>query len=254
MVKGGTAGVGSENLVQRTFRRMISLTERLRFDTDTATEYDRGIRRTLPTYDGLVRLANTALRLHAEDNAKVLVIGAGGGNELLEFAEHNPLWKFTAADPSEPMLKEARAKVESRFGTERAEFVSGSAGDVPMEHLYGAASCLLVLHFIDSIEEKLELLQEIRKRLEPGAPFVIACMAGNRNDPSFDELFGLWRQSWIDRSSLSELQVSEMEKTVRTLSFISQDDIEQLLRNAGFRRITQFFQTTFFSAWMCVAK
>ncbi|MGG0643573.1 class I SAM-dependent methyltransferase [Sporosarcina gallistercoris] len=230
------------------------MTDRLTFDADTATEYDRGIRRTLPTYDGLIQLANTALRLHAEDHAKVLVIGAGGGNELLEFAEHNPSWKFTAADPSEPMLKEARAKVESRFGTERAEFVQGSASAVPLEQLYGAASCLLVLHFIDSVEEKSALLQEIRKRLEPGAPFVIASMTGDRTDPSFDELFGLWRQCWIDRSSLSERQVFEMERTVRALSFISQDEMEQLLRNAGFGRITQFFQTTFFSAWMCVAK
>lgn len=230
------------------------MTERLTFDLDTATEYDRGIRRTLPTYDGLIRLANTALRMHAEDHADVLVIGAGGGNELLEFAEHNPSWKFTAADPSEPMLQEARSKVESRFGQERAEFVSGSAGDVQMEHLYDAASCLLVLYFIDSIEEKLTVLQEIRKRLKPGAPFVIASMVGDRNDPSFDELFGLWRQSWIDRSSLSELQVLEMEKTVRALSFVPSEDIVSLLRDAGFGRITQFFQTTFFSAWMCVAE
>ncbi|REB11129.1 class I SAM-dependent methyltransferase [Sporosarcina sp. BI001-red] len=229
------------------------MTEQLTFDGDTATEYDRGIRRTLPTYDGLVRLANTALRMHAGNDAKVLVVGAGGGNELLEFAEHNPTWKFTAVDPSEPMLKEARAKVEGRFGKERVNFVAGSAVDVPEGTAFGAASCLLVLHFIDSVEEKLALLQEVRRRLKPGAPFVIASMAGDRNDPSFDQLFGLWRQSWIDRSSLSEAQVLEMEKTVRALSFVPGDEIEGLLRDAGFGQVTQFFQTTFFCAWMCVA-
>lgn len=229
------------------------MTERLTFDVDTATEYDKGIRRTLPTYDGLVRLSNTALRIRAGENAEVLVIGAGGGNELLEFAEHNPTWAFTAVDPSEPMLNEARAKVEGRFGTERVDYVVGSSGDVTVENLFDAASCLLVLHFINSVEEKLTFLQEIRLRLKTGAPFVIASMAGDRNDPAFDALFGLWRQSWVDRSSLSEVQVLEMEKTVRALSFISCDEIEGLLREAGFGNITQFFQTTFFSGWMCVA-
>ncbi|VDG96599.1 Trans-aconitate methyltransferase [Lysinibacillus sphaericus] len=229
------------------------MTERLTFDVDTATEYDRGIRRTLPTYDGLIRLSNTALRLRAGENAEVLVIGAGGGNELLEFAEHNPTWALTAVDPSEPMLKEARAKVEERFEPDRVDYVVGSSGDVNAKNLFDAASCLLVLHFIDNVQEKLTFLQEIRLRLKTGAPFVIACMAGDRNDPTFDELFGLWRQSWIDRSSLSEAQVLEMEKTVRALSFISCDEIEGLLREAGFGNITQFFQTTFFSGWLCVA-
>ncbi|MCM3758466.1 class I SAM-dependent methyltransferase [Sporosarcina aquimarina] len=229
------------------------MTERLTFDADTATEYDRGIRRTLPTYDGLVRLSNTALRMRAGENAKVLVIGAGGGNELLEFAEHNPTWTFTAVDPSEPMLKEARAKVEGQFGTNRVDYVVGSTEDVSEENIFGAASCLLVLHFIDSVEEKLTLLQEVRLRMKTGAPFVIASMAGDRNNPTFDELFGLWRQSWVDRSSMSEAQVLEMEKTVRALSFVPGDEIEGLLREAGFGHITQFFQTTFFSGWMCVA-
>ncbi len=229
------------------------MTERLTFDADTATEYDRGIRRTLPTYDGLVRLANTALRMHTKENAEVLVVGAGGGNELLEFAESNPTWSFTAADPSEPMLKEARDKVQGRFGTDRVTYVVGGAADIRAENLYDAASCLLVLHFIESDAAKLELLQEIRLRMKPGAPFVIASMAGERNDPSFDRLFGLWRQSWIDRSSLSEAQVLEMEKTVRALSFVSCEEIEGLLQEAKFGGITKFFQTTFFSAWMCVA-
>ncbi|MDW0111083.1 class I SAM-dependent methyltransferase [Sporosarcina aquimarina] len=230
------------------------MAEELTFNQDTATEYDRGIRRTLPTYDGLVRLTTTALRMETDENANVLVIGAGGGNELVEFSKLNPEWTFTAADPSEPMLAEARAKVEAQIESERVKFVAGSARDVPSDHQFDAASCLLVLHFIEDEEAKVELLWEIRKRLKPGAPFVLASMVGDREDPSFEELFKLWRHSWVDRSSLSEAQVLEMEKIVRALSFVPLGTIVELLREAGFVRITQFFQTTFFSAWMCVAE
>ncbi len=227
---------------------------KLTFDQDTATEYDRGIRRTLPTYDELVRLTTTALRMETSKNANVLVIGAGGGNELLEFGEFNPGWTLTAVDPSKPMLAEARTKVEARIGLSRVDFVLGSAQDVRTNHPFDAASCLLVLHFIEDEEVKAEMLREIRKRLKPGAPFVIASMVGDREDPSFNELFTLWRHSWIDRSSLTEAEVLVMEKTVRALSFVPPNTVEQLLREAGFGRITQFFQTTFFSAWMCVAE
>lgn len=228
--------------------------EKLTFNTDTATEYDRGIRRTLPTYDGLLRLSSSALKLQTPNDATVLVIGAGGGNELVEFAEQHPSWKFTACDPSKPMLQEARQKVASRVSKERIEFVCGSAADLPLEELFDAATCLLVLHLIDCEEEKLTLLKEIRKRLKPGASFVMASMVGDREDPSFNELFALWRQSWIDRSSLTEAQVIEMEKGIRALSFIPSNQIESLLAEAGFGRITSFFQTTFFTGWMCIAE
>lgn len=228
--------------------------EKLTFNADTASAYDKGIRRTLPTYDGLLRLSSSALKLHTSNDANVLVMGAGGGNELVELAEQHPTWKFTACDPSKPMLEEARQKVAHRVTKERVEFVCGSAADLPPEELFDAATCLLVLHLIDCDEEKLELLKNIRKRLKPGASFVMASMSGDRKDPSFDELFALWRQSWIDRSSLTEAQVIEMEKSIRALSFIPSNKIEGMLVEAGFGRITPFFQTTFFSAWMCVAK
>ena len=230
------------------------MSERLTFNSDTATEYDKGIRRTLPTYDGLLRLSSSALQLHTISEANVLVIGAGGGNELLEFATQHPFWTFTAIDPSKPMLQQARDKVHAQLDAKRVEFVCGSASDLPEKQAFDAATCLLVLHFIESDEDKLALLRDIRKRLQPGAPFVIASMTGDRENPTFDTLFALWRQSWLDRTSLTEAQVMEMEKGIRALSFIPSEQVEKMLENAGFGQIVRFFQTTFFSGWMCVAE
>lgn len=226
--------------------------EKLTFDEGTATEYDKGIRRTLPTYDGLIRLSGSALRLYAGTEADVLIVGAGGGNELMEYAAHYPSWTFTAADPSAPMLAEAKRKAAS-LADGKVTFIAGSAADVPADKQFGAAACLLVLHFLETEDEKRKLLGQIRSRLAPGAPFVIASMTGDAASAEFDVQFALWRRHWLDRTSLSETQVDEMEKGIRALSFLPEEEIEQLLADAGFEQVTRFFQTTFFTGWVCRA-
>lgn len=226
--------------------------EKLTFDSTTATEYDRGIRRTLPTYDGLLRLAGSALRLHTDENAHVLLIGAGGGNELIEFAQAYPGWTFTAADPSEPMLIQAAQKAAD-LPEGQVTFVLGSAADVPENVLADAAACLLVLHFLEETAAKRRLLADIRARLKPGAPFVIASMAGAADSEELEAQFALWRQHWQDRTSLTVTQIMEMEKGIRALSFLPKEEIEQLLSDAGFGRITPIFQTAFFHGWVCMA-
>jgi tRNA (cmo5U34)-methyltransferase len=44
-----------------------------------------------------------------------------------------------------------------------------------------------------------------------------------------------------------------MEKSVRELSFIVAIQIEKLLEEASFERISPFFSTTLFGGWICHA-
>jgi tRNA (cmo5U34)-methyltransferase len=44
----------------------------------------------------------------APDDARILVLGAGGGLELKAFAEVRPGWSFVGVDPSQAMLDLAK--------------------------------------------------------------------------------------------------------------------------------------------------
>ena len=55
------------------------MTDKMDFDEEMATEYDRGVRRTLPTYDPMFRLVQAYLRANIAQQANVLIVGAGGG-------------------------------------------------------------------------------------------------------------------------------------------------------------------------------
>lgn len=230
------------------------MNKQMNFDATMATEYDRGIRRTLPTYDALFRLIQAYFRKNIEANSNLLIVGAGGGTELTTLGPENPGWAFTAVDPAPSMLDLARHKAEQVNLTDRVHFIEGTIDQVEATSLYDAATFMLVLHFIEDDAVKLQQLKSIRKRLKNGAPFVIAAMYGDRESEEFEELFALWKAYWCDTTNLSEAEVDEMEKTVRKLSFISEEKLVGMLGEAGFGHIAKFFTTNMFGGWICKAR
>jgi len=61
----------------------------------------------------------------------------------------------------------------------------------------------------------------------------------------------LWRAYWLQHTKLSPSEVAEMEKSIRSLSFMREEDILSLLRQAGFTEPSRFFATTLFGGWIC---
>ena len=222
----------------------------LKFDMEMAVEYDKGIRRALPTYDAMFRMVQSFLRAHVKDAANVLVVGAGGGNEIVTFGKANPTWTFAGVDPSEAMLDVAIQKAKNEGIEERVSIHTGTIEQIEFEETFDGATCLLVLHFVETIEEKLSLLKTVKENLKPGAPFVLVTMYGDQSKPEFDERMNLWKSIWLDLTNLTLEDVEGMEASVRELSFISAKQIEDLLEQAGFERITQFFSTTLFGGWI----
>ena len=222
----------------------------LEFDMEMAREYDKGIRRALPTYDAMFRMVQSFLRANVKEDAKVLVVGAGGGNEIMTFGKANPAWTFAGVDPSEAMLEVAMQKAKNEGIEDRVTIHTGTIEQVEFEGEFNAATCLLVLHFVETIEEKLSLLKTVKENLEPGSPFVLVSMFGDQSKPEFDERMNLWKSIWLDLTDLTKEDVEGMEESVRELSFIPADQIEGLLEQAGYERITQFFSTTLFGGWI----
>ena len=222
----------------------------LEFDMEMAREYDKGIRRALPTYDAMFRMIQSFLRANIQDHAKVLVVGAGGGNEIVTFGKANPTWIFAGVDPSEAMLEVALQKAKDEGIEDRVTIHTGTIEQVEFTGKFNAATCLLVLHFVETVEEKLSLLKMVKENLEPGSPFVLVSMFGDQSKPEFDERMNLWKSIWLDLTDLTKEDVEGMEESVRELSFIPADQMENLLEQAGFERVTQFFSTTLFGGWI----
>lgn len=230
------------------------MADKMAFDSDIANEYDKGVRRTLPTYDPMLRLAQTFLRTNLDENASVLVIGGGGGNELKAFGPRNPGWTFTAVDPSKAMLGAAQMKARAEGMESRVELIHGTVADVPEGAVFDGATCILVLHFVPELADKLALLKKLRSHLEAGAPFVLVSKYGDPEDEEFQALVGLWKNYWLDMTDLPEEKVEALMKSTLVDASVPEETVRELLAEAGFHKIAKFFKTNHFGGWLCYAK
>lgn len=130
-------------------------------------------------YDMMDRLLTVRL---SEDAANVMVVGAGGGQELVTLAKRHPNWSYTGVDPSASMLGLARKRLELAGIQPQADLIEGEVHQLECGFQYDAATCMLVLHFV---RHKLEFLQQIASRLADGAPFFIAAIQGNMTSEAF---------------------------------------------------------------------
>ena len=127
-------------------------------EDEMALAYETNTRISVPTYDALFAMVQSYF----------------GGNELSAWGPSNPKWTFSGVDPSEEMLKIAKNKAVQLGLESRVRLIQGMIDDLPLpDSKFGAASCILVLHFIDDDREKLKLLKSIKDHLKSGAPFVL---------------------------------------------------------------------------------
>lgn len=219
------------------------------FNEQAAASYLDGPPRQVPGYAGLLRMATLLLAEQMPADGRVLVLGAGGGMELKAFAEAHPQWTFDGVDPSGPMLRLAGQMVAPHEVRVRLhEGYIDAAPDGPFD----AASCILTMHFVPR-EQRLETLRQVRRRLKPGAPFVMAHISFPQAEPE--------RSLWIARhvafgaaAGLTAEQTESARQAIGTrLAILAPDEEEALLAESGFTEISQFYAAFSFRGWVAYA-
>ncbi|ACA39959.1 methyltransferase [Lysinibacillus sp. fkY74-1] len=218
---------------------------------EKARIYEQSTRISVPAYDTLFAMTQAYFRAHlGEQDSSLLVVGAGGGNELSAWGPSNPNWTFTGIDPSEEMLQIAQYKAQQLSIESRVQLLQGTIDTLPPSPLtYDAASCILVLHFIENRQQKLNLLHNIHAQLKPGKPFILACAYGDRNSDELQDRIKIWQSFFLD-AGYKKAKVEDMGKVIMNISFLSDQDMQELLKEAGFKQVTRFFTSGLFAGWM----
>jgi tRNA (cmo5U34)-methyltransferase len=218
-------------------------------DPEVVARYSEGPRRFVPGLDALHRMTGLLLAERAPANARVLVVGAGGGLELRALAEAHPGWSFVGVDPAGEMLRLAERTLGDHAA--RVQLVEGYVDDLTADG-FDAATCRLTLHFLEA-QERRRTAGEIRRRMRPGAPFVAA-------HGSFPQGPGE-RDLWLDRyaayavaSGFSSDQAATARATVSaSVQMLSPEDDEAILREAGFTDIALFYAAFTWRGWVAYA-
>lgn len=218
-------------------------------DPQAVAKYTEGPPRFVPGYNAMLSMAAILLAERVPDDAQVLVLGAGGGLELKAFAQAHQGWRFDGVDPSAAMLGLARQTLGS-FAA-RARLHQGYIDDAP-EGPFDGATCLLTLHFVD-VAERRRIAAEIRRRLKPRAPVVVAHLSAPDGEAE--------RPLWLSRYSAyltafgvaPEQAAAARNAVTNHLEILAPAQDEAILREAGFSDPTLFYTGFTFRGWVAYA-
>lgn len=216
------------------------------FGGSHARVYAEGPPRQVPGFESLHRMTIMLLSERVPRDGRVLVHGAGGGLELKALADAQPGWTFDGVDPSTDMLRTAEEIAAMHLGRIRLHqgFIE-AAPDGPFD---GACS-LLTFHFIPRAMRR-DTLREIHRRLRPGAPFVVAHISFDQNEPARAQ----WIARHVDFAGTDPARAEAARHAIATkLSVLSPEEDEAMLREAGFDNVSLFYAGLSFRGWVGTA-
>ncbi len=217
-------------------------------DPEAVARYTEGPPKIVPGYEGMLRMATLLLAERASAEARVLVLGAGGGLELKAFAEKHPGWSFDGVDPAPEMLKLA-AQVLGPLAP-RVTLHEGYIDSAPLEP-FDAATCLLTFHFMTP-RERRDALTEIHRRLRPGAPFVAAHLSIPQAGGEQERALWLSRYAaFVVSSGVDPVKAENARAAIDAkLTLLTPEQDEAFLREAGFHGVSLFYAAFTFRGWV----
>lgn len=210
-------------------------------------QYAAMVRRVNVGYELIFDLSLAVLRGLGKPDLSVLIVGAGGGQELRTFAPANPGWHLTGVDPSAQMLAIARETAEQLGIADCVELLQGTVDDLSASARYDAATCIFVLQFLPDDGAKLDLLRAVAARLRPGMPLLLVDGIASHAE----ELVPAWRQ-YIEGQGMPPEQVTACLAQImaRENVAVSEERELALLDEAGFGPVTRFYTGLVINGWI----
>jgi len=218
-------------------------------DPDAVARYREGPPRQVPGFADLHRMTSLLLAERTPDDGRVLVLGAGGGLELEHLAGAHAGWAFDGVDPSAEML--ALAEATTGPFADRIRLHEGYIDSAPAGP-FDSAVCLLTLHFLPAAA-RLSTLRQLRERLKPGAPLVVAHHSYPADPPERD----LWLARFMAYGGGPDVAPEQIAASVSAMAerlpALSPAEDEALLREAGFTDVSLFYAALTFRGWVAYA-
>ncbi|MDR3403411.1 MAG: class I SAM-dependent methyltransferase [Chthoniobacter sp.] len=218
------------------------------FDEAVAAKYDQQFAKLAAMRDAL-HLLISAVFADLPAEARILCVGAGTGAELLYLAQKSPQWRFTAVEPSAPMLEVCRRRAAEAGIASRCVFHEGYLDSLPPSELFDAATSLLVSQFILAPEARTQYFRVIAGRLCPSAYLASADLASDTASATYQSLLEVWirlmRETGSPREKLENIRVTYG----RDVALLPLDQVSAIIAAGGFETPVLFLQTGLIHAW-----
>lgn len=218
------------------------------FDQQAAS-YDTQWAKTAPIKNCLYFLLESMFTGLPAD-ARILCVGVGTGAELAHLAEKNPAWRFTAVDPSGPMLEVCRKRAEKDGFSSRCHFHEGYLDSLSATEPHDAATCFLVSQFILDQQARSEFFREISRKLKSEGILASSDLASDVESPEYDVLLLAW-MNMMAASDISPEGIDRMRKAyANDVGVLPPSRVASIIESGGFEPPVRFFQAGLIHAWL----
>ncbi|MEK5330425.1 class I SAM-dependent methyltransferase [Lysinibacillus sp. FSL W8-0992] len=215
------------------------------------SSYQNTIRQKIIGYDLIYDMMTEILYSYPTIES-MLIVGAGGGQELFSLGKAFPFSHFTAVDTSEIMLQLARKRMEKVDPPPQIEWYEEDLRSLVLHHQFAVASCHLVLHFIEELEQKKALLQKMADSLKDNGVLFISSINTDMSAAAFPLQLKYWRSSML-QNNLSEEHWLRFEQSFGISTYpISLEMLTDLLHDVGFSKVMPYFKSHMVDALVAI--
>ncbi|SFV39032.1 class I SAM-dependent methyltransferase [Hyphomicrobium facile] len=219
---------------------------------DDRNDYEAIVEQYIPGRRAIFPIIEASFHeLLAGRPAKILVLGAGGGEEILRLGMENPSWSFVGVDTYEPMLDLARRRLAGTPVENRSEVHTMQIDELD-EREFDAATCILTAHFVPDDGSKLAFFKAIHARLKPRAPLAIVDGVGLVGEPGTELLRRIWKRHAM-RNGVSEQAAESNAQNFKKVAVVTVERQEELLTAAGFTDLVPIFRGLAIKGWLAFA-
>lgn len=221
---------------------------RATFDRQAAG-YDQQWEAMAPIRDGLYLFVESAFA-DLPDDARILCVGVGTGAELAHLARRFSRWRFTAVEPSAPMLDVCRRRAEREGFASRCAFHEGFLDALLPDEGHHAATCFLVSQFMLELEDRSAFFRTIAARLRPGGLLASSDLATGSGSGDFEVLLRAWRFVMAGPGVSPARMERARAAYAADVAVVSPAAVASVIESGGFERPVQLFQAGLLHAWV----
>lgn len=226
--------------------------EDFQFTPKVAEVFDDMLERSVPFYREIIDMSATLLGRFLLSGDRLYDLGCSTGSTLLELARRfdGLDLEMIGVDNSAAMIRKARLKAEVYSRQESLRFIEADILEF-LPRRPGAVIMNYTLQFIRP-PERLAFLRKIHRALRPGGLLLVSEKTINHN-PLFNRAFIQFYLDFKRRQGYSEIEIARKREALENVLVpFSNEENTQLLREAGFSDVGQFFQWFNFSSYAAV--
>lgn len=219
------------------------------FEGEYGRQYNNIIEQAMPGYVGLSKLILAILRSYMKAGGNLLVIGAGGGNELVSLAMEG--WYITGIDSSPQMLELAEQRLSKIKPKSKIELLCDRFENFESGKEFDAITSILVMQFLPDDGSKSNFLKKVFLHLKEGAIYIHVDVCRLPNAPM--DTVGEIAINYLMTTDLvhNRDEAAKFHKNVSSGGYFSETTrVEDLFREAGFIQIQQIYQGLYYCGWM----